>query len=512
MESEVTKDDKDIGSALHEALAERIGRERFELWFGNSTRIEIHAQRLTIGVPNQFLLDWIRSNFRRQIDAACKDLFGKPLTIRFHVDPSLAANEDGVSPAENESTDSPTAAQDRGDSDPVASVTPLAETPSTETPPTETPPAETILAQTIPPTHKAIARKARSPRKTTRRRPPGLNAFVEGDGNDLALTMAKTVVQQPGQYSPLMIHGPTSVGKTHLLQGILQSARKANRTVAAVYLSAEQFTTLFLEALRGGGLPSFRRKYRGVQLLIVDDLQFLCGKRATQIELLHTIDTMLRDGRQLVFSADRPPNELADLGPEMITRLQGGMVCKIELPDYLTRLGILGQMAGRLDADVPSDVQEYVASHLTGHARELSGALCRLHATSVALGRPISLDLARESLAEMIRDSGPTIRLADIEKAVCDVFDLEAKVLRSDRKAKRVSHPRMLAMWLARKHTRAALSEIGQFFGHRAHSTVISAQRRVEQWMADGQSLILAESTCDVDKAIRRVERELRAG
>ncbi len=157
-------------------------------------------------------------------------------------------------------------------------------------------------------------------------------------------------------------------------------------------------------------------------------------------------------------------------------------------------------------------MQSFVASRLTSHARELSGALCRLQATGEALGKPIGLAMAEEALAEMIRHSGPAVRLPDIERAVCDVFGIDAGSLHSGAKAKRVSHPRMLAMWLARKHTRAALTEIGQFFGRRSHSTVISAQRRVDGWMADGETIRLADTACDVDDAIRQVERHLRAG
>ena len=317
-----------------------------------------------------------------------------------------------------------------------------------------------------------------------RRRFASLETFVAGETNRVAVASAEMVVRRPGQVTPLMFHGPTSVGKTHLLEGIWTAARKSHHRLTAVYLSAEQFTSQFLEALRGSGLPNFRRKYRGVGLLILDDLQFFVGKRATQVELLHTIDGFLREGRQLVFAADRSPADLAELGPELTTRLTGGLVCRIEPPDHATRLAIVGQMARRMKLHVPPEVQQLVASRLTSHARQLSGALCRLQATSEALGRPISLPLAEEALADLVGHSGRVVRLPDIEKAVCEVFGLEPASLQSDAKGKRVSHPRMLAMWLARKHTRAALSEIGHYFGRRSHSTVVSAQKRVDGWMA----------------------------
>ena len=478
--SEVSTDDMEIVSTLRAALAEKVGRERFELWFGASTRLELSDRTLTVGVPNALFLEWIRSNFRRAIEAASLETLGHSPALRFQVDASLPDPQ--PKPAQHDNTTA------------VIQHPALADGA-----------ARAEAAQPEPTT-------ADVPVRSARRKFASLGSFVSGRTNALAVASAEAVTRSPGEMTPLLIYGSTSVGKTHLLEGIWTAARKWRRQLTAIYLSAEQFTTYFLEALRGSGLPSFRRKYRGVGMLILDDLQFLAGKRATQVELLHTVDTLLRQGRQLVFAADRSPSELAELLPELTTRLESGMVCRIEPPDYATRLGILVQMAARRRMEVPPEVQQFVASRLTNHARQLSGALCRLQATSEANGRPITLPLAEEALAEMIRHSGRVVRLPDIEKAVCDVFGLEPASLHSTRKAKRVSHPRMLAMWLARKHTRAVLSEIGEFFGRRSHSTVISAQKRVDGWMAAGEPLVLADHTWDVDEAIRQVERKLRAG
>ena len=197
-----------------------------------------------------------------------------------------------------------------------------------------------------------------------------------------------------------MIHGPTGTGKTHLLEGIWIAAKKAQPALHAVYLSAEQFTTYFLEALHGSGLPNFRRKYRGVELLIVDDLHFFAGKRATLIELLHTIDTLQREGRQLVFAADRAPGALSELGPELVARLQGGLCCAVETPDYETRRGIVRQLSAMLEVEVPAEVQDFVAAHVDTHARALCGALNQLQAASQAHGKPVTLTLADQTLAE----------------------------------------------------------------------------------------------------------------
>jgi len=480
---EVTRDDMEIVSALRAALADRVGKQRFELWFGAGARFELKDGALVVGAPNWFFRDWLVSSFRRDLEAACLAVLGKCLTVDFRVEASLPEPNRG----------------------------PRAQQPAGEAPPTA--PAANACGEPAPAGKPAEpASSSRAANGSSRRRPWDFGSFVVGRSNRLARAAAEMVVERPGELSPLVIHGPTSVGKTHLLEAICQAARKARPGITAIYLTAEQFTTAFLQALRGSGLPSFRQRHRGVDLLAIDDLQFFSGKRCTQLEVQHTIDTFLRERRQIVFAADRAPAELADLEPELRTRLQGGMVCSIEHPDYEMRLGILAQMARRLDVRLPHDVQAFVASRLTSHARELSGAVCRLRATSQALARPIDLDMAEETLSDLIRHSSRLIRLPDVAKAVCDAFGLEPRSLQSSRKAKSVSHPRMLAMWLARKYTRAALSEIGDYFGRRSHSTVISAQRRVENWLASGLPVELADSVCNIDQAIRQVEQRLLAG
>jgi chromosomal replication initiator protein len=476
----------EIVAALRNALADKVGQKRFDLWFGAGTRIGYDGRALSIGVPNQCFRDWISGSFRRQIEEACIEVLGQCPSIDLRIDENLADRKDqNMSNGGNGKTNSP-----------------IVRT---------TAPARAVIPMEAA-EKKPCAKSDEHAASVGGRKFATLETFVSGTTNRLALTSAEMVVRQLGQITPLLFFGPTSVGKTHLLEGIWVAARRSSRNLSTVYLSAEQFTSHFLEALRGSGLPSFRRKYRGVGLLIIDDLQFFMGKRATQVELLHTIDTLLREGRQLVFAADRSPAELAELGPELTTRLASGMVCRIETPDYATRLGIVGQLARRMNVHLPTDVREYVSSRLTNHARELSGAICRLQATSQALGKPITLAMAQDALKEMIHNSNRMVRLGDIEKAVCETFGLEPQCLQADDKSKGVSHPRMLAMWLARKHTRAALSEIGRFFGRRSHSTVVSAQKRVDRWMACGNSINMAERSWAVDEAVRHVEFRLAAG
>ena len=492
----MTRSDREIVSALRVALADKVGSERFELWFGGSTRLSLVDGGLTVTVPNRFFQDWLRKNFRRELEASCVETLGKTLPISFQIDSQLAAADSA----------SATGSSAAGSSAAGATGTSLLDGGATA--------AKQAPARGMTATLSATAASGATPGKgdSSPRRFASLETFVVGGANRLAHVAAQTVSQRLGSTNPLVLHGPTGVGKTHLLEGIWIAAKKSRPSLHAVYLSAEQFTTYFVEALRGSGLPSFRRKYRGLDLLLVDDVQFFAGKKATLGELLHTIDALVRDGRQLVFAADRLPGQLAGLGPELAARLQGGLVCGIESPDYQTRLGIVRHMASRLTVDVPHDVQGFVAAQLTTHARALAGALNRLQAHSQAHGTPVTLAMAEQCLADMLPSHGRGVRLADIEQAVCEVFGLEPNTLQSKAKGKLVDHPRMLAMWLARKHTRAALSEIGQYFGRRSHSTVIAAQKKINSLMASSAELVVAQRDCKLEEAIRRVEDNLLAG
>jgi chromosomal replication initiator protein len=339
-----------------------------------------------------------------------------------------------------------------------------------------------------------------------------LNDFVVGASNRMAYAAAELATSRLGEISPVLLYGPTSVGKSHLLAAICSHAREQRPELTTLVLSAEQFTTNFLQALRGTGLPGFRRSCRSVDLLAIDDLHFFIGKRATLLELQSTVDSLHRAGKQIIFASDRDVEGLAGLGSELTGRLRGGITAAILPPDHDVRRGIVAGLAARRRLDLPDEVISYLADHLTRHARELIGGVNRLEAASHMLGVPVTLELARESLADLVRSSSRSLRLADVEKAVCKAFGLGANDLQNSRRSRAVNHPRMLAMFLARKHTGAALTEIGRYFGRRSHSTVIAAEKAVRKWMTTQADVVLADATWDVEQAIRHVEDVLRAG
>lgn len=474
---EVISDDREVVTAIRARLADRVGRDRYEVWFGRATELSIHGDNLVVSVPSQFFQHWLRSHFRKDLEASSLEVYGKPLALEFRIAESAVA------------------------APPPARTTPVIDTPRSDA---AAPAPAAPHAQQQP----AAARAE----PLGRRKFATLDTFVVGPLSCLAHKAAQMAAQQPGAYSPLLIHGPTGTGKTHLLEGIYTAFRQAQPKAAAVLLSAEQFTSSFVQAIHRSGMASFRAKYRDLGLLVIDDLQFLAGKRGTISELQHTIDSLLRSGGQLVFAADRAPPALKVLGPELVSRLSGGMVCRLEAAEYDTRLGIVRGQAARMGIAVPEDVQTYVASQFTTQARALIGALKRLQATSLAHERPITLAMAEEALAELIDHHDRVVRLPDIDKAVCDVFGLAPESLKSQRKGKSVSHPRALAMYLARRFTRAPLAEIGAYFGRRSHSTVISARKKVETWMSRSSSLEVGGASLSTEEAIRRVEEQLRAG
>lgn len=467
-------EDSKVAAALSAELARRIGPQRFELWFKTQSQQCVGGNCLTIRAANAFVLDWMKKNLADDIRASWEAVAGEDATVAYDV---CAVVE----------TFNGKAAED----DVASSVVNGAG-------------------------HLAGCAKPRAADKSRKCDAPALNAiadlsaFVVGSSNEYAFCSAELTGRGRQQASPLLLCGPSGVGKTHLLRAVVREYRRHHPRSTAVYLSAEQFTTGFLEALRGSGLPSFRQKCRGAKVLAIDDLQFFPGKRRTIEELLHTFDTMAAEGRQLVLASDRGLNELRPLGPELISRLSGGLICEIEPPEFSTRVGILRRLRDEMGLTMDDSVLTIVATQITAGARELRGALNRLDVMSQAYGEPITRELAERGLAELARHSTRAVRLGDVEKVVCDVFGIEPAQLRSDRKGRSLSEPRMLGMWLARKYTRAPWSEIGEFFGRRSHSTVISAHRRVEKLITDQAQIGVADRSCNVEDAIRKLENALR--
>jgi chromosomal replication initiator protein len=494
-----------LARRVEDALQERLGAERYAVWFGDAVTIDVVIDAesagtaaagdcIVVSVGNAFSQEWLKRTFHADVEAAVRVACGGPRSVVWRTSPTPQTPEvPAVAATPSKGMLRPVAATRSRDAVTVRGSRAMG-------------PADSLV-------HTADASVRESRGGVAARRPAAtLDAFVAGPSNRMAFAAIEIAASRPGEMSPLVIHGPSGVGKSHLLEGICGRFRELHPGATTLLLSAEQFTTSFLQALHGSGLPGFRRGCRNADLLVIDDLQFFPGKKATLMEVQQTVDTLHRQGRQMVFAADRDLAALDGLGPELLTRLRGGMIARIESPDYDVRRGIVAGVAATRGLSLPDEVIHYVATHMTRHARELIGALNRLEATSHMLGLPITPGMAEEALADLVRSSARSVRLADIERAVCSAFGIEAGSLQSSRRARTVNHPRMLAMFLARRHTTSALTEIGSYFGRRSHSTVISAQKTVVEWVAQRSRIVLADTTWDVEEAIRRVEDALRAG
>jgi chromosomal replication initiator protein len=469
--------DMEIVSAITRAIADRVGKDRFQMWLAEA-RVSLEERTLSIRVVEAFKLERVRRIFRGDLLAAAESVLGYEPELVLTIDHTARKT-----------------AKEAADQAPAASSETQLDLFAKEPQPAQIPADETSAAIPFRPQRRAFA---------------ALNSLVVGDGNRVAHAAATSLLARLGKVSPLLFYGPTGSGKTHLLEGIWTAARKSGQVKRVIYLTAEQFTTHFVEALRGSGLPSFRSKYRDVELLLIDDVQFFAGKQSTLVELLYTMDALLRDGRQIVLAADRQPADLKFLGADIAARISGGLVCGIEPADYAMRVEILQRLADRDALAVPRDVLAHLAAALAGDGRQLSGALNRLSAVSLAHERPITMELAESALVDILAASRRTVRLPDIVGAVCHLFGLEPEQMHSPSRSPVVSHPRMLAMWLARKYTRSALSEISHFFSRKSHTTVLSAEETVKEWLAEGKTLALPQGSCRVEEALRRVEVQLR--
>lgn len=488
----------DALSAICAGLQETIGRRRYAHWFEGKTALAVCDDLLTIGVGSPFLLGWMQKQYRDVALEVARAVLGPSTQVRFEVDAGVSvARREEVAPAVEESgATAPTGAQQEPAVSPADSPAQLLFDPVVNQPgarPTKT------------------AEASKSPGRG--RRFADLADFVSGACNELALTAARHVCQVPGERcNPLYLYGAVGTGKTHLLEGIYRQMRRLHPTLNVVYLTSEAFANYFTQALRDRTLPSFRQRFRSVDVLLMDDIDFLDTTRVIQEEFLHTFTELAGHGRQIVLTADRHPRLLTKLSEELKTRFVSGLVCRIEPPDADTRLQIVKRKAAAMKADFTADALEYVAQRFKNNVRELEGALNCLQAWHAMTGNRVTLATARQVLADLERDCVRIVRMADIEQAVCTLFGVKPKDLKSSSRTRAVSQPRMLAMYLARKHVQAAYSEIGQFFGGRNHSTVMSAERKVQDWAEQRAEVQIASQCWRWDELIDSLEQQLLAG
>ena len=434
-------------SAISQAIAEKVGPQRYRIWFKNSTSLTLADGYIKVGVPNFFIASWIESHFSNQIVQAAKEVTGHNKKITFTIDPQLTGHQ-----------------------------------------------RRTQLD--------SQARLADITRSAAHRRQPGMKpknskklkltfeTFVVGTSNELAVNAAKAVARQKeSPFNPLFIHGGYGVGKTHLLQGICSAVRQNRPETNWLYLSAEDFANQFILALKTKKLEAFRSRIRRTELLAIDDIHFLASKPSTQEEFLHTFNTIDLAGKQVVMVSDAHPKMIGQLSEKLVNRFVSGMVVKIEPPDFATRCQICRQYAARMRKSIPENVIKYIAENLRSNVREIEGALLTLIAFAGLQNEKINLSIARQALAEHIARTDPIVHISDIESAVATYFGITPANIHSSSKNRTITLARHFSMHLARKHTKMSLPEIGRFLGNKNHASVLLANRKVEEYIKINKEL-----------------------
>ena len=505
-------EDSDRLSALRHALRERLGNERFELWLGDDESFSLEDGVLRVRCASLSVLKLVRRRMDDSLGAICSELWSTPPTISYEVFSLEGTGEnEGAAPAKPPLRGKASLPRRATSHRPVTNQRSLFDDDS-ESGKAANDKRGSAKREAVEP-----SKRSASPQRGATPSRSAFEDFTIGPSNALAAQAAQEAADQPGRYTPLLLTGPSGCGKTHLFEAIVERVRRLGLRRRVLRLTSEQFTTQFVEALHRRELPTFRQKSRMAELLLIDDVQFLLPKKATLGELVSTIDAVHGRGGQVVLAADRPASDFRQFSPELAARIAAGLTATIDPAECSVRRGIVVSHARRMGVSLSAAIVELVAQQVVGSGRLLAGAINRLAAAAVAAGRTLTdengeaVDFAAGELADFCRQHSPQVRLVDIQRAVCEVFGVEPARLKSAAKQRSIAEPRMLAMWLARRYTRSALNEIGEFFGRRSHSTVVSAQKKLDGLIGGGGAIRLGDQSCHIEEALRLVEARLRS-
>lgn len=412
-------------------LAEEVPAARFDAWI-RPVRAIIQGRNMTLNVPSRFFLDNLRDHHEKAIRKKVEQHFGEDVNIEFGVDPELAV---------------------------------------------ETPPAgKTGIVET------GQVDGFIDHRFT-------FANFVVGPSNEFCHAACRAVADLPGSiYNPLYIYGGVGLGKTHLINAVANELLNQNQSKIA-YRTSERFTNELISAIRNGTTQQFRDRYRQVDVLIVDDVQFIAGKASTQEEFFHTFNALYEVRKQIILTSDRPPREMNHLQERLKSRFGCGLVADIQPPSLETRQAILNSKAELAGIELPADVTALLASRITSNVRELEGALTRLTAHATLTGRTIDMDFARRVLRDLLHEEVRAVTVEDIQKQVANYYNIRLQDMRSKKRTRNVAFPRQVAMYCSKQLTSLSLPEIGEAFGGRDHTTVLYAVRKIDEMMKDNESL-----------------------
>jgi len=509
---------------LADAIAQRVGQQRFHVWFNNSTRLDLKHDGLEIAVPNDFISEWIGTHFKKPIQDAATEVLGGPLPVRFNVVPQLFEVDAAKQQQKGEARG---AMKQNGNGKANGHAHLNGEAPRSAggvgTLPRFDARPVSVARPAIQPIHRSIPAHGNANENDSSawysarpRLRHDIDSFIVGASNQLAYNTALYVAEFPGsQYNPLFIHGSCGLGKTHLLQGLCKRFIEHHPTKRWMYLTGEEFTNEFLTALRTNKLDVFRRKMRELDLLVIDDVHFLSGKKATQEEFLHTFNAIEAMGKQVVMASDNHPKMIEEFGESLVNRFVSGMVVRVDPPNYSMRCQLLRAMSDRQRLGLSEEVISWIARRVTQNVRELEGAITRVTALAKISDRGPDVTMAQEALGDLDRQLVQPVRPENVLTSVCAYFGLEMKELMSGRRQRTVSLARSVAMYLVRKTAKLSFPEIGSRMGKRNHSTVISACRRIERAVDKNETLEWTSNVGDrseeASEMIQRLEEMSRS-
>ena len=430
-----------IWEQIASEIQPRVSADAFQRWFAALELVQADEITLTFQVPNTIYQLWIESNYLSLVQSAILAVLGGPREIKFWV-------ADNGKPG--------------GIGEPR--IEPVSETP------------QPIIADQEA---EVASNHGMNPRNT-------FDTFVVGSNNQFAHAAALAVAQSPSKtYNPLFIYGGVGLGKTHLMQAIGQQAMDRKKTFKVMYLSSEKFTNEFIDAIQHNTLVKFRKRYRLADVLLIDDIHFLAGKERSQEEFFHTFNTLFDGRKQIVLSSDRPASEIANLEQRLVSRFEWGLTAELQPPDIETRMAILKKKAQALHVQLAQEVLEFLAQRVRTNVRRLEGALMRVASFVSLSGREISRETVEQLLRDILQEEAKkTVTIDQIQRKVAEHFDVRLADMTSKRRPANIAFPRQVAMYLARRHTKASLNEIGDAFGGRDHGTVLHACKTVSGRMA----------------------------
>jgi chromosomal replication initiator protein len=431
----------DLLSSILNAISKRVNQQSFNMWFRPISSARKDDSSVYLGVPNEVFRDWITNNYYDVIEEVLHEMDLDGYQLRFTIS-EAARTEESVSESFSDSSFT-------SRNEPAAAVG-VARAVEAE-------PAEFPL----------------NPKYT-------FDTFVVGSCNEFAHAASLAVVDMPSKtYNPLYIYGGVGLGKTHLMYAIGNEIKRRNQNLRLTYLSSERFMNELINAIRYDRTLKFRDKYRNIDVLLMDDIQFLAGKERTQEEFFHTFNALYDAQKQIVISSDCPPKEIPTLEERLHSRFEWGLIADIQPPDLETKVAILKRKAELDHIDLPDGVALFIASKIKSNIRELEGSLVRLTAYASFKGLPLGLDLAHEVLRSILAEESPGVTIDLIQKTVAAYYKLKVADLKSKNNSRNVAVPRQVAMYLCKALTKSSLPEIGREFGGKHHTTVLHSVNKI---------------------------------